>query len=162
MPNDQTIDQLHRLIQINKEAQAALRTAAQAVKNSELESLFNDYAKQHAKFESELAEELHRLGGTVSTSEAETGAPPHGWFASLTTDIKSALFGHSPAALLSSCESGEESAEIAYQDAADVNPSGQTHTLVDKQWKQIKGFRTHLARLVSETKDGTEFQTNEE
>ena len=49
-----TVDQLNQLVQINKDAEAGFRNAAEHVKNSELDTLFTGYAKQHAKFATEL------------------------------------------------------------------------------------------------------------
>ena len=156
MAHNDTIEQLNHLIHVNKDAEGGLRAAAERVKNSELETLFVGYAKQHARFEIELREEVKRLGGTFSESGTMGGALHRGWM-----NLKSTLSGDSAAAILRSCEGGEESAEIAYTDAADRNQTGQTHTLIEKQRQQIKGFRTRLARLVGETKDGFEFQKNE-
>lgn len=149
------IDDLNHLIEINKDAEAGFYNAAKNVKNTELETLFAGYAQQHAKFAGELQGEIKRLGSSYAESGTLGGAAHRGWM-----DLKSALSGHSAAAMLSSCESGEESAEIAYADAADANPTGQTHTLLEKHLQQIKEFRTRLARLIGETKDGVEFQDN--
>ena len=154
--NDETLDHLNHLVQINKDAEAGFRTAAENIRNSELETLFNGYAKQHANFAAELQQEIKRLGGTFSDSGTLGGALHRGWL-----DLKSTLSGHSAAAILASCETGEESAEAAYSRAADANPSGQVHTLIDKHWQQIQGFHTHLCRLIGETKDGIDFQKNE-
>lgn len=156
MTNDNIIDELNRLIDANKNAEEGLRGASETVKNSELETLFGGYAKQHARFADELQDEVRRLGGTASTSGTIGGVVHRGWM-----DVKAALTGGSAASILKSCESGEESAEIAYTDALDANITGQTHTLISKQAQQIKGFRTHLTRLVGETKDGIDFQKNE-
>lgn len=156
MPHDDTIDQLNHLVAINKDAEAGFRTAAENIKNSELETVFTGYAKQHARFAADLQEEIKRLGGTFSDSGTLGGALHRGWI-----DLKSTLSGHSTAAILTSCETGEQSADAAYAQAADANPSGQTHTLIDKHWQQIKGFHTRLCRLIGETKDGIDFQQNE-
>jgi uncharacterized protein (TIGR02284 family) len=156
MADDEKIDLLTHLASVNKDAEAGLLGAAESVKNSELESLFSGYAKQHAKFRSELHTEIERLGGKASDSGTFGGAIERGWM-----DLKAALSGHSAAGLLASCESGELSAEVAYTDAVKANPSGQTHTLIEKQRQQIIGFRKRLCRLVGETKDGVEFQKNE-
>lgn len=156
MQNDDTIDYLHRLVSVNKDAEAALRTAAENVKNSELESLFIGYAKQHAKFLAELQTEIERLGGKASDSGTIGGAIQRGWM-----DLKSAVSGGSAAAMLSSCENGENSAEVAYSDAERAHPTGQTRKLIEKHHEQIIGFHTRLARLVGETKDGVEFRKNE-
>ena len=151
------IDYLNRLIEINKDSEVGFTTAAANVNNTELETLFSNYAKQHAKFAQELREEVERLGGRSADSGTVGGAIHRSWL-----DLKSTLTGHSSAALLASCNSAEESAEVAYDDAADANPTGQTHALITRQRKQINEFRTRLFRLVQETKDGVEFQANKE
>ncbi len=156
MPHDNTINQLNHLLHINKDAEAGFHTAAETVKNSELETLFSGYAKQHAKFAVELREEIERLGGTFSDTGTLGGALHRGFL-----DVKSVVSGHSAASILRSCESGEESAEVAYIEAADANITGQTHMLIEKHREQIKAFRTRLARLVGEMKDGLDFQKNQ-
>jgi hypothetical protein len=55
MAHSSTIDQLNHLVYINKDAEAGFRAAAGNVKNSEIETLFDGYAKQHAKFITETA-----------------------------------------------------------------------------------------------------------
>jgi uncharacterized protein (TIGR02284 family) len=156
MADNDTIHHLNHLASVNRDAEAALRTAAGNVKNSEIDSLFLGYAKQHAKFAAELETEIERLGGKAAESGTLGGAIERGWM-----DLKSALSGHSVAAMLSSCESGEQSAEVSYTNAVEAHPSGQTHTLIEKHRQQIIGFRTRLARLLGETKNGVEFQKNE-
>jgi uncharacterized protein (TIGR02284 family) len=156
MASDNAIDELNQLIRINKDAEKGLTAAAENVKNSELETLFGGYAKQHAKFAVELQEEVERLHGNYSDSGTVGGALQRGW-----VDLKFAVSGNSAASLLASCENGERSAEVAYADAAKVKSMGQTHTLIEKHLQQIKGFRTRLARLTGETNDGVNFQKNE-
>jgi uncharacterized protein (TIGR02284 family) len=153
---ERTINQLNHLIALNADAAAGFQSAGQNIKNSELETLFTGYARQHSAFQGELRQECIRLGGNFSDDGTLGGAVHRGWM-----DLKSALTGHSASAILASCVSGEESAERAYADAADANPTGQTHSLLEKHCQQIKGFRTHLVRLVGQTKDGVDFQKNE-
>ena len=150
------IDQLNRLIAINKDAEDGFLAAAESIKNSELDTLFKGYAKQHAKFLAELQQEVERLGGNPSSSGTVGGAIHRGW-----TDLKSTLSGHSAASLLASCDTGEQSADAAYAEVAKANPSGQTHALIEAQRQQIKAFHTRLARLVGETNDGVDFPKNE-
>ncbi len=156
MAHDKIIDGLNHLIHINKDAEEGFLTAAEQTENSELETVFGSYAKQHARFAGELQKEIERLGGTFSDSGTVGGALHRGFM-----DVKSVLSGHSAKGILASCESGEESAESAYLDAADENPTGQIHTLIEKHRAEIKECRTRLARLVGEIKDGVEFQKNE-
>jgi uncharacterized protein (TIGR02284 family) len=153
---DLRVDHLNHLTAINRDAEGGFRAGAETIQNSELETLFAGFARRHAKFATELREEITRIGGTVTDAGTIGGALHKGWM-----ELKSALSGHSSAAVLGSCESGEESAEIAYNDVCDLIPAGQTHTLLEKQRQQIKEIRTHLARLVGEMRQGVAFQQNE-
>lgn len=154
--SNEILDHLNHLVEINKNAEAGFLNAAENVKNSELESQFTGYAKQHAKFAAELQKEVEHLGGNPPDHGTVGGAIHRGWM-----DVKSALTGHSAAAILSTCASGEDSALAAYADAeADIS-SGQVFSLLQKQREQVVAFRTRLDRLVGETKDGVDFQKNE-
>jgi uncharacterized protein (TIGR02284 family) len=156
MHPDDTIEQLNELIRLNRDAEAGFLNAAENVRNSELDTLFHGYARQHAKFAADLGEEVERLGGDVSDSGTAGGALHRGWM-----DLKAVLSGHSAAAILASCASGEESADAAYARATDVIRSGQTHTLLERQHRQVQEICTRLSRLVGETEKGVEFQNNE-
>lgn len=156
MAHDDTIHRLNELIHINKDGESGFQTAAENIKNTELESMFEGWAKQHAKFAGELQQEVKRLGGDYTDSGTVGGALHRGWL-----DVKSALSGHSAAAILKSCEAGEDSAVAAYARAAADYPSGQTNALIEKHHQQIKEFHKRLCRLISETKDGVDFQKNE-
>ena len=147
---------LDNLAAVNKDAEAGFLHAASNVRNTETESLFNGYAKQHGKFATEIEAEVERLGWSPSDSRTLGGSIHRGWM-----DLKAALTGHSVRAMLTSCQSGEQSAESAYLDAVNDIKSGQTHTLIEKHLQQINEIRTHLASLVGEVKDGVEFPTNE-
>lgn len=157
MANDRTINQLKHLIGINKDAEAGFQTAEENVDNTEIQTLFSGYAVQHARFAAQLQSEIERLGSKAEEVGTFGGMLHRGWM-----DVKSALSGHSVGSMLSACQTGEESAESAYLDAINLNPSGQTHTLLKKHCDQIKGFRARLAKLVGEIKDGYNFQKTEQ
>jgi len=150
-------DGLNHLIEINKDAEAGFRTAAANVNNTELESLFNKYAGQHAKLASELQRDVKRAGEIPADSGTAGGAVHRGWM-----DVKSALSGGSAASMLSSCRSGEDSAIAAYADVMKDTPSGQAYSLLEKHQQQIREIYTRLTRLLGEIKDGVEFQENKE
>jgi uncharacterized protein (TIGR02284 family) len=154
--NDKALDHLNNLVEINKDAEAGFLNAAKNIKNSELETQLGDYAKQHAKFGAELQAEITRLGGSATNDGTAGGALHRGWM-----DLKAALTGHSAGAILSSCESGEDSALAAYDSAEADLSTGQTFSLLQKQREQITAFRTRLNRLIGEIKDGVEFPQNE-
>jgi len=158
MVKQNTIDQLNRLVQVNRDAQAGLLSAAKEVKNSEIETLFDGIAKQHAKFVAELEAEIEHQGGSLeNASSSPVGDAVHrGW-----AGLKAVLSGNSAHSLLASCEDGEQSAEVSYTDAINDNPAGRIHTLTSKHLHQIQEFRSRLTRLLHITEDGAGFPRNE-
>src|SRR5579875_3245433 len=154
--NNKLLDHLNHLVTVNKDAEESFINAAKNVRNSELESQFTDYARQHARFAAELETEIERLGARAPDHGTTGGALHRGWM-----DLKSALTGNSAQAILSSCEGGEDSALAAYDQAeADIG-TGQAFSLMQKQREQITAFKTRLRRLLDQAKDGVEFPTNE-
>lgn len=157
MNNDDKGQQLRRLIHINRDAESGFETAARSIKNSELETLLLGYAKQHAKFAKELQAELDRVSGDQVTESSTSGAALHRrWL-----DLKSALVGHSPKAVLSACEDEAQAAEAGYADAGTFGFTGAVGSLITKHEQQIKETHKHLCRLLGEIKDGVDFQPNE-
>ncbi len=157
MNSNETIEQLTRLADVNRDAELGYRTAAEHIGNSQLETLFSGYAKQHEKFQKELQTELQHLEpGRHSNSETLSGALHRRWI-----DLKGALSGHSARSVLAACEDEAQSVEAAYADAGQADFRGRLGSLLSKQEQQIKETHTHLCRLLTEVKDGVDFQVNE-
>ena len=155
MSDKRVFDQLNHLVVVNNDAEAGFLTAAKNVRNSEIQTLFEGYSSRHAALSAEIQDQVERLGESPSDSGSLGGSLTRGWM-----DLKATLTGHSVGSMLSACENGEQTAESAYLDALDVITSGKVHTLLQKHCEEIKGFRTRLARLTQEMKDGVEFQKN--
>jgi uncharacterized protein (TIGR02284 family) len=147
---DETIHHLNDLIRTCRDGELGYRSAEEAVKNTQLETVFAGYAKQRAGFARKLQAEVERLGGDPTASGTVTGTLYRGWM-----DVKSALSGGSGAAIVASCETGEDSAAAAFETVVNMDISGQTKLLVETQWNQIKEAHLHMQRLKEE-----QFQNN--
>ena len=79
MATDRTIEQLNHLIEVNKDAEFSLKTAAENVENTEIQSLFAKYAAQQWRFSVELQSDIERLGANPSDSGTRGGAVQRGW-----------------------------------------------------------------------------------
>lgn len=155
MTQDEITDRLNELIQVCRDGERGFETAANDVQNSELETMFRGYAKQRAGFARELQAEVERLGGKPSDS-AHAGSVVHrAWM-----NVKSSLSGGDPATLIAACESGEDSALAAYDQAAHAVLTGSPSSLIEKQFQQIKEAHTRISRLKHEMEDGTRFPKN--
>jgi uncharacterized protein (TIGR02284 family) len=156
MTTEDTIAELNGLIQVCKDGELGYGTAAKDVRNTELETVFTEYAKQRGQFARKLQAEVERLGGKPEGSGSTGGTLLRGWI-----DVKSALSSGSGAAIIATCETGEEVAVAAFQWAANLDISGPTRSLVEKQYKAIKEAHARLIRLKAEESAGAKFQKNE-
>jgi uncharacterized protein (TIGR02284 family) len=152
----ETIDCLNSLIQVCTDGELGYRTASEHVKNSELSSVFDEHAKQRAHFKRDLQAEVERLGGTPADSGSLTAALHRGWI-----DVKAALSGGHPGLIIAACETGEDSAKAAYERIVNTDISGQSRSLVEKQWRKIEEAHKHMLRLKEESAAGVEYPTNE-
>jgi uncharacterized protein (TIGR02284 family) len=108
---------LVHLVAVKKNLEEGFLNAAKNIRNSELESQLIDYARQLARFADEIQQEIVKLGGNPPEHGTVSGEVRRGW-----VDLKSALTGNSAGAILSSCESGEDPALAAYDQAkADIS-----------------------------------------
>ena len=154
MTTSDTISHLNELIETCKDGELGYRTAAENVRNTQLETIFSDYSKQRGEFARQLHTEVQRLGGNSADSGTVGATIFRGWMG-----VKSALAGGGPA-MIASCETGEDSAAAAFERVVDMDISGPTKSLVEKQYAKIKEAHAHMVRL-KEQKTDTDFPANE-
>ena len=68
MSKEETIDLLNELIHVCKDGEHGYRTAAEDVRNSQLQSVFGEYAKQRSSCARQLQAKVERLGGDATDS----------------------------------------------------------------------------------------------
>jgi uncharacterized protein (TIGR02284 family) len=156
MTTEDTIVELNGLIKACKDGELGYRTAAADVRNTELETVFTGYSKQRGQFARKLQAEVERLGGAAEGSGSMSGTLLRGWM-----DVKSVLSNGNGAAIIATCETGEEVAVAAFQWVVNLDISGQTRTLVERQSKTIKQAQARLLRIKVEEAAGAKFQKND-
>ncbi len=147
MTTEEAIHHLNDLIAVARDGEEGYRNAAEHVNNAHFQTLFAEYAKQRAGFARELRAEVERLGGEPNDSGTLGAAVHRGWL-----DLKSALTGGDAGAIVAACETGEDSATAAYERVVNIGISGQTRSLVEKQWHQIQEAHQRLLNLKREHK----------
>ena len=155
MTTEDTIQHLNDLTETCKDGELGYRTAAENTRNTQLETVFNDYAKQRGQFVRALQTEVERLGGKVVETGTLTATMFRGWI-----HLKSALSGGDGGAIVAACESGEEVAIGAFELAMNTDITGPAKTLIEKQGRQIKEAHAHMLRLKAET-SSADFQKND-
>jgi uncharacterized protein (TIGR02284 family) len=79
MDTEKTTSTLNGLIETLKDGEQGFRTAAEAVKDPNLKSLFQQYSRQRGEMTRELQSEVRRLGGDPEKSGSMAGAAHRGW-----------------------------------------------------------------------------------
>lgn len=156
MTTQETIDSLNELVRVCKDGEHGYLTAAGDVKNTELETLFLESSVQRGGYARELQSEIERLGGLAVDSGTLSAAIHRGWM-----DLKAEVSNGDSAAIVAACETGEDSAQAAFERVVDAGLSGKALLIVEKQWRQIQEAHTRLVRLKEEAASGAKYPRNE-
>jgi uncharacterized protein (TIGR02284 family) len=134
----ETITTINDLIETVKDGQEGFRQASEAVNDSQLKMLFNEYSLQRAKFARELQGEAVRLGEPEPEDSSSTaGALHRAWI-----NLKGAILKHDDHAILAECERGEDSAVNEYKKAMEEDElSTSSREIISRQFLDVK--RTH-------------------
>src|ERR1700761_6106860 len=111
---EKSIETLNELIEINNDRTAGFEKAIADIKdpNTDLKTIFQEYAQQSRQFSQELTSLVASEGG-----DAETGTSASGGLHRVWIDVKSIFGGSDRESILSEAERGEDAIKKAYQDA---------------------------------------------
>jgi uncharacterized protein (TIGR02284 family) len=142
-----TIKVLNNLIETSKDGEAGFRTCAKDVKDTQLQSLFNNRARECAAAAGELQGLVLELGGKPEDSTSVGGDVHRRW-----VDLKALITGKSDEAILNECERGEDVAKKHYAEALEKDLPAKVREVVQRQYAgvirnhdQIKALR-NMAR----------------
>jgi uncharacterized protein (TIGR02284 family) len=134
---------IENLIETLKDGQEGFKQAAEAVKDPQLKSLFDEYSRQRAQFAVELRSKAQSPDERESKmSGSAAGALHRGWI-----NLKSALTSGDDHAILAECERGEDSAVEEFQKALDNGLSAPVQQIVSRQYAQIKEAHDRIKHL---------------
>ncbi len=142
MTNEEAVHHLNDLIAVARDGEEGYRNAAEHVSDSHFQTVFAEYAKQRAGFVRELHAEVVRLGGEPNESGTLGAAVHRGWL-----DLKAAVTGGDPMGVIAACETGEDSAQAAYERVVNLDVSGETRSVIEKQWHKIQEAHQRLLNL---------------
>ena len=137
------ISTINGLIETLKDGQQGFREASEAVKDSQLKSLFNEYSLQRAKFAGELQSEAIGLGeSNPEDSSSTAGAMHRTWI-----NLKSAITSQDDHAILAECERGEDSAVSEYKKAMEDGLPAEIGDIVSRQYSEVKTAHDRIRNL---------------
>ena len=144
------ISTINGLIETLKDGQQGFKEASEAVKDSQLKSLFNEYSLQRAKFAGELQSEAISLGEhDPEDSSSTAGAMHRAWI-----NLKSAITSQDDHAILAECERGEDSAVAEYKKAMEEEElSSNIRETVSRQYADVKSAHDRIKALRDASKN---------
>src|SRR3954451_10438251 len=147
----ETISTLNSLIETLKDGQEGFRQASEAVKDSQLKSLFNELSLQRSKFAGELQNQVIQLGESEPEKTSSTaGALHRAWI-----NMKSAITSQDDHAILAECERGEDSAVAEYKKAMEDDSRLPTpiRDIVSRQYTAVKAAHDQVKALRDASKN---------
>ncbi len=144
----EVISALNSVIETLKDGQEGFRQAAEAVKDSQLKSLFSELSLQRSKFAGELQNHIIQMGEPEPEDSSSTaGALHRAWI-----NMKSAITSQDDHAILSECERGEDSAVAEYKKAMEAELPSPARDLVSRQYSDIKAAHDRVKALRDSSK----------
>ena len=139
----EVISTVNGLIETLKDGEKGFKEAADAVKDPQLKSLFQEYSQQRSRFASELQTQAKSLGeyDPEKTSSA-AGAMHRAWI-----NLKSAVTSGDDKAILSECERGEDSAVHEFEEAIQNGLTSPLRDIVSRQFSEIKSAHDRVKHL---------------
>jgi len=137
------ISTVNSLIETLKDGEKGFKEAAEAVKDPQLKSLFQQYSQQRSRFANELQTQARSLGESdpEKTSSA-AGAMHRAWI-----NLKSAVTSGDDKAILSECERGEDSAVHEFEEAMNDGLTSPLRDIVSRQYSEIKSAHDRVKHL---------------
>jgi uncharacterized protein (TIGR02284 family) len=141
--HDEVISTLNELIQACTEARDGFRNLAANVGDADLNRLFTRYSEERGQFLVDLQTHVRRLGGDPPTSGTVAASLQRGWMT-----VKAAVTGGDDTAILGAAQTGEESAEQAYENALRSSTLPvDVRSVVECQYSHVKAAHHRVRQL---------------
>jgi uncharacterized protein (TIGR02284 family) len=142
--NEETLDQLGKLLTLSNDAEEGYKEAADNVDSSELKTLFLKESRQRAEFAQELDQEIRTLGGDPDNSTSVTADLHRAWM-----NIKAAFTSNDDKAVVKECHRGDQEAISDYNAVLqETNLAASTRELLLRQKQSIDTANSTMARLA--------------
>lgn len=147
--NKEVISTLNSVIETLKDGQEGFRQASEAVKNSQLKSLFSELSLQRSKFAGELQNHVIQMGESDPEDSSSTaGALHRAWI-----NMKSAISSQDDHTILAECERGEDSALAEYKKAMEKELPSPARDILSTQYTDIKAAHDRVRALRDAAKN---------
>ena len=150
MTKDEIVDTLNDLIQITEDSHEGYRKSAEDAQDPDLKTLFNDLSAQRGAMVRDLQKHVAEQGGAPEASGTMLGGA-HRFF----VDLKSAVVGRDPAAIIQEVERGETEAVRRYEQALDKDLPAHLASVISQHLARIRSDRDRLATVKQGSKQAS-------
>ncbi len=142
---EKSVEVLNDLIEINNDRVRGFEKAIADLtdSDSDLKSLFQEYAEDSRKNSEELTAIVSRTNNSADNGTSISGSIHRAWI-----DVKALFTGKDRKSILAECERGEDAIKKAYQSAmSDGDLSGETFSIVAAQAQTQKSAHDRVKAL---------------
>ena len=133
---------LNDLVETSKDGEKGFRTAAEDIKNAELQAMFLRRAQDCATGAADVQQLVVRLGGNPDEGGSVAGAVHRGW-----VNLKAAVSGRTDLAILEECERAEDVAKARYRKALEETLPEDIRVVVQRQYDGVMRNRDQIRDL---------------
>jgi uncharacterized protein (TIGR02284 family) len=139
----EVISTINGLIETLKDGQKGFKEAAEAVKDPQLKSLFDQYSQQRSRFATELQNQAKSLSEAEPKKTSSTAGAMH----RARINLKSAATSGDDHAILAECERGEDSAVNEYKEALENGLTSPLRDIVSRQYREVIAAHDRIKNL---------------
>jgi len=140
------ISALNDLVKINNDRISGYEKAAEGTTDNDLKRLFLGYIDDSKKYNADLRDHIHVLGGAPSTGTTLGGKFYQAWI-----DVRAKFSIKDRHSILADCEYGEDIANAAYRKALDdkelIWKDDRVVTMLSHQLKELKSAHDNIKAL---------------
>jgi uncharacterized protein (TIGR02284 family) len=140
------ISALNDLIKINNDRITGYQKAIEGTDDQTLKKLFAEYIDDSKKYNTDLTDHIHVLGGDPASGTTIAGKFYHAWI-----DVKAKFTKKDAVSILSDCEYGEDVANAAYRNASDdkelIWKDDRVVSLLSRHLKELKASHDNIKAL---------------
>ena len=144
-----TVDVLTDILKLHNDRIQGYEMAIDDTEDADLKALFSHYADQSRQLSNDLTASIERAGGTPPEGTTFLGQLHKGWM-----ELKAAITSRDRAAVLASCEQGEDAIKAAYEKA--IEPDSvvlmSVRTTLHQQYDDIKNAHDRIKALRDSAK----------
>jgi len=142
LTQEQTADQLEKLIGTLRDGEKGYAESAEKVENAQLQSLFTEFAQQRSQLAAELEPYASQYGAHPREGGSVGAALHRGWIS-----LRDAITARDDKAVIAEVERGEKVATDNYEDVLGEDLPADLKGVIQAQYSRVKAAQERITAL---------------